>query len=101
MRLGEALSVTASDIDLKQRYIYVNSTYNHDVKITDTPKTKSSNRRIYIQTELLPLCQRLKKAALTNRFVYKTDLLFQRSGKHICPTNYRLPDKFTFMLLRK
>lgn len=89
MRLGEALSVTASDIDLKQRYIYVNSTYSYNVKTTDTPKTKSSNRRIYIQTELFPLCQRLKKVALINQFVYKTDLLFQRSGKHLCPTNYR------------
>lgn len=90
MRIGEALALTASNIDLKQRYIYIDSTYNHLTKTTDTPKTKSSMRRIYIQTELIPLCKRLKKDALMNQFVYKTDLIFQRSGKNLCPDNYRL-----------
>lgn len=74
LRIGEALALTYKDIDLQQRLIHVDKTYNQFIKETLSAKTGTSNRDIYIQDELLPLCEKLYKNASMNRFV--SDLIF-------------------------
>lgn len=90
MRVGEAFALTASDIDLKERYIYIYHTYDHANKIvSNTPKTKSSKRKIYIQDELLPLAKELKKDALANKLVCGESFVFMQNGHPLCYETYR------------
>ena len=60
LRIGEALALFDSDVDLKNRTIYV--TKNYDTKSNETgyPKTSTSNREVYIQDELYTLCRRIR-----------------------------------------
>ena len=50
LRIGEAVALEQSDIS--DKYITVNKTYDHINKIVTTPKTSTSNREVYIQSEL-------------------------------------------------
>lgn len=60
LRFGEAACLTAADIDLDNRYIHVSKTvYEKTMEVTP-PKTYDSNRDVYIQKELLPLCTLLR-----------------------------------------
>ena len=88
LRIGEAFSLTAADIDLKNRHIYIISNYDYINKLTDTPKTPSSKRRVYIQDELLDFARELKKEALANKLIYGSDLIFQRKGKPLVYESY-------------
>lgn len=88
LRIGEAFSLTAADIDLKNRHIHVISNYDYINKLTDTPKTPSSKRRVYIQDELLVFARELKKEALANKLIYGSDLIFQRKGKPLVYESY-------------
>ncbi len=89
LRVGEAFSLTSNDIDLRNRYIYVSHTYDHANKLSSTPKTKSSKRKIYIQDELFSLAKELKKEALANKLVYGQNLIFLQHGHPICYETYR------------
>lgn len=89
LRVGEAFSLTSNDIDLRNRYICVSHTYDHANKLSSTPKTKSSKRKIYIQDELFPLAKELKKEALANKLVYGQNLIFLQHGHPICYETYR------------
>ena len=89
MRVGEAFSLTSEDIDLKNRYIYVSHTYDHVNKLSTTPKTKSSKRKIYIQDELFPLAKELKKEALANKLACGQDLVFMKNERPVCYQTYR------------
>ena len=53
LRCGEAIALNVSDIDLKQRLIHVNKTYDPNNKIITSTKTDTSERDVYIQDELL------------------------------------------------
>ena len=88
LRIGEAFSLTAADIDLKNRHIHIISNYDYINKLTDTPKTPSSKRRVYIQDELLDFARELKKEALANKLIYGSDLIFQRKGKPLVYESY-------------
>lgn len=59
LRSGEAFALTTSDIDIKNRIIHVNKTYDAVNKITTTPKTSCSIRDVYIQDELLKCINQL------------------------------------------
>lgn len=61
LRIGEAVALEASDIDLRNRYIHVTKTYDEKHRITTDPKTFDSTRDVFIQKELLPLCTLLKQ----------------------------------------
>ena len=80
MRIGEALALTTNDVDIVNREIHINKTYDTNNKVTTTPKTIDSFRDIYIQDELLPLVRRIRQSALAYRLANKSDLLFQDSN---------------------
>ncbi|HJC31883.1 MAG TPA: tyrosine-type recombinase/integrase [Candidatus Anaerobutyricum faecale] len=83
LRFGEAAALNISDLDLKERVIRVNKTYDVNNGVTTTPKTFSSIRKVYIQDEMLDLCRIIRYDALCQRIVTGCDLLFQDDGKHI------------------
>lgn len=60
LRLGEAIALEINDVDIKNRVIHVNKTYDSVNKIVTTPKTSCSIRDVYIQDELLS-CIKLAK----------------------------------------
>ena len=89
MRIGEAMALTASDIDLKERYIHINKTWVLTTdKLQTFTKTDEGMRDVYIQDQLLPLCKTLRHEALRNKMIFKCDLLFQRNGKRIAYQTY-------------
>ena len=69
LRLGEAFALEYTDIDLKERQIRVNKTYDGNNNVVTTTKTASSTRDVFIQDELLPLCRKLKSAAATGKLI--------------------------------
>lgn len=76
LRLGEAFALYYTDIDLKERQIRVNKTYDGNNDVITTTKTSSSTRDVYIQDELLPLCKKLKSAAATGKLVGENGRIF-------------------------
>lgn len=86
LRIGEALALFDSDVDLKNRTIYV--TKNYDTKNNETgyPKTSASNREVYIQDELYILCRRIRASMNQERMLtgIRTNLFFSDvSGNHL------------------
>ena len=88
-RIGEALSLTANDIDLKDRYIIISTNYDYINKLSSSPKTRSSKRRVYIQDELFAFAKELKKRALANKLIHRNDLVFQQEGNPLAYSTYR------------
>lgn len=78
MRVGEALALTVNDVDFKEKLIHIDKTFDSVNQIISVPKTASSNRDVYIQPELLSLCQEIKKDLNSKRFKngIKTNLFF-------------------------
>lgn len=71
LRIGEAIALTLSDIDLTQRTITVNKTYvisSGKAGRTASPKTYKSNRTIFIQDELLKMLTAYKTWRLEYMF---------------------------------
>lgn len=77
LRPGEALALTTNDVDLKRRIISVTKTYDGNNHIITPPKNSPSIREVYIQDELLELCKRVKRNALTCRLLNGCDAFFQ------------------------
>lgn len=64
MRKGEALGLEYKDIDFEKSILTINRTSNYHQGFgtyTDTPKTKSSYRSLYIQPFLLELIKQLQE----------------------------------------
>ena len=59
LRIGEALAITKDDIDLEQRTIRVNKALSLVTYEIGSTKTEDSDRTIHIQTEMLPLVDRI------------------------------------------
>ena len=59
LRIGEALALTADDIDMKNRTIAINKTLSLVTYEIGQTKTDESNRTIYIQSELRPLMKKI------------------------------------------
>lgn len=89
MRVGEALALTIDDVNLADREIRINKTYDSNNKVTTPPKTLDSFREIYIQDELLPLVKKLRQSALAYKFVTKSDLFFQDQDGRFDYNSYR------------
>lgn len=75
LRIGELLSLTWTDVDLKNGFITINKTCHDGItehgfgRILDEPKTQSSRRTIPIPKQFLPMIRKLKKAEKTEYIV--------------------------------
>lgn len=59
LRIGEAMALLVSDVD---DYIHVTKTYHTaSMELSDTPKTDSSNRDVFIQPELAGVIRKIRK----------------------------------------
>lgn len=79
LRIGEAIALTDADVDFEQREISVNKTFSMILwKVSESPKTETSNRTVYMQDELLEVATEIekRKAGLKERFGIRTDLFF-------------------------
>lgn len=79
MRIGEALALEYTDIDLQNRQILITKTLSETTHKVQSAKTESSIREVYIQDQLYPLCATLKNRASDNRFI--SPLLFFKCNK--------------------
>lgn len=78
LRVGEALALEYSDLDIKARIIHVTKTYAPTTRVITTPKTHDSIRDVYMQDELLTFCRQLLAAARRKEmeFGYRSSLVF-------------------------
>ena len=86
LRIGEALALTYSDLDTKNRLIHVTKTLDRRTKTTTSPKTTDSFRDVFMQNELLKLCRKLRTGSRRMKLEcgYDSDLIFcDLEGKHI------------------
>ncbi len=86
LRIGEAVALTYSDIDLKSRLIHVTKTFAPTTKTVTPPKTADSVRDVFMQDELLKLCRKLLTGAKRRALEcgYTSNLIFcDAFGKHI------------------
>lgn len=91
LRIGELLALNRKDVDLVNRTIYVNKTYDSNNKESSSTKTAVSCRDVFIQDELLPICKRInlymKEKQL--RFGYRSKLFVSsETGNHIDPAAF-------------
>ncbi|MDE7095411.1 MAG: site-specific integrase [Anaeroplasmataceae bacterium] len=77
IRLGELLALTWEDIDFNKKYLYIKKT-SYTIKrngkntiVTDTPKTKKSNRLIPIPSKLIQLLA-IYKAKSSSEYIIHT-----------------------------
>lgn len=91
LRIGEALALQDEDIDLKNKYIYVRHTLDYvTMKLVD-PKTRESNRDVYIQQSLLPVIRQILFEARKMRNIYECDtkfLFFDAAGGPVLYVTY-------------
>lgn len=86
MRIGEVLAINKSDIDFKEKNIYVKTTLTRDSKdntiLGNTTKTKNSKRIITITKNV----EKILKNALSNTFSNDLGLLFYDDKGLITPS---------------
>ena len=99
MRIGEACALVWNDIDFKQKNIYIHSTMfdkglNNYIK-QDTPKTKSSIRKIIIDDILINILKEWKikqlSIRLQNGTMNKRDKEDYVFSKYIIKNDYEYP----------
>ena len=86
LRIGEAIALNDSDVDLDAREISVTKTFSREIRQISTTKTEMSERSVYMQDELLDVCRRIKKSERERQlmYVYRTDLFMSDDyGKYI------------------
>lgn len=77
IRLGELLALTWDDIDFEKKYLCIKKTSytmkqnNKTIIVTDTPKTKKSNRLIPLPDKLIQLLN-IYKAKSTSKYIIHT-----------------------------
>lgn len=78
LRIGEALALRDENIDIKNKYIYVRRTLDPVTLELVDPKTRDSNRDVYIQQSLMSVVRQILFESRKMRNIYgcKTDLLF-------------------------
>lgn len=78
LRIGEAIALNYNDVNEDTRIIAVDKTFYTFNRTVNTPKTATSNREVYMQDELLPVCRKIKQYTLTDskRYDYRINLLF-------------------------
>jgi len=93
LRVGEAIALTRADVDLTNRRIYVNKTYVLTLgKVSQTPKTDTSRREVYIQDELVPVVGEIFdyfRRVRRSRGIYGCPLFFhEEDGTYIRHNSY-------------
>ena len=74
MRIGEVIALERKDVDVDNRTIHVNKTYDHvNYILSDSTKTDHSTRTIYIQDDLLLVCNEVNRLMKKKRFHYKSE----------------------------
>ena len=94
LRSGEAIALTVDDINLKERTITVNKTFDQKNKIVTSVKTFCSDREVFIQEELLPLIKDIlayNKALQMSTGIRSNLLFFDLRGEHV---NYYTYNKY-------
>ncbi|MGN0393867.1 MAG: tyrosine-type recombinase/integrase, partial [Coprococcus sp.] len=86
LRVGEAIALDKTDIDMEQKVIHVKYTYDSRNKVRTTPKTATSYRDVYIQPELADVITTYtawhKRDELANN--YSTNLFFSANNGDYC-----------------
>lgn len=86
LRIGEAIALNDSDVDLNTREISVTKTFSREIRQISTTKTEMSDRIVYMQDELLDVCRRIKRFEKERQmmYVYRTELFMSDNyGKYI------------------
>ncbi|MFR3138934.1 MAG: tyrosine-type recombinase/integrase [Lacrimispora saccharolytica] len=73
LRFGEAAALQRTDLDMKNRIIKVNKTFDSVNNIVTSPKTRTSIRDVYMQDQLFALCQRLLSQSYISAEIIKTN----------------------------
>ena len=78
LRIGEAIALNDSDVDMKTREITIDKTYSLVTYKISTTKTESSNRTVYMQDELFECCREIKYRKVKNAWMtgHDSDLFF-------------------------
>lgn len=76
LRIGEAIGLNDSDVNLKDREIYVTKTFSITIHKISTTKTEMSDRTVFMQDELMSCARKIKKFMREEqlKFLYRTDL---------------------------
>ncbi|HEY9574091.1 MAG TPA: site-specific integrase, partial [Lachnospiraceae bacterium] len=94
IRVGEAMALERNNFDFKARLIYIDKTLDHINKATNSPKTFTSKRQVYMQKELYHLCNEIYQESLNNnlRYGHSSPLLFaDENGNYV---NYYSYNKY-------
>lgn len=59
LRVGEAMALNRSDIDLSDHTLHVSKTYDYQHDVITTAKTRTSTREVFIQPELDKVCREI------------------------------------------
>lgn len=92
LRIGELIALEKSDIDLIERVIHVNKTYDRVNDLVTTPKTLESIRDIPLTDDLVNLIKEIDKFYLNQKAIkFGTNLLFMSGvGNHYIYPTYHL-----------
>lgn len=92
LRIGEAIALDDSDVDLDEKEIRVSKTYDYADKLTTTPKTLDSSREVHMQPELFATAKEMKIffkklkviTGLRNKY-----FMFSENGKRLNYDSFR------------
>ena len=78
MRIGEAIALLASDVDLSGRNISITKSFSQITLRVSSTKTDASVRDVFVQDELLPVCREIfsRRRMLRKKYGVQTDLFF-------------------------
>lgn len=86
LRFGEAAALNNEDVDLKARVIHVTKTYDSVNREIAPAKSVTSIRDVYIQSEMMPTCKRIRRMMKEKKLRHGIDsdlFLFDDAGDHI------------------
>ena len=101
LRLGEATALLWSDVDLKEKTITVNKSYNFKEMETKAPKTESGIRIVPVPDKLIPILAEHKSKGNVFKTVNKNKQMTQQAWRRLKDTiEYSSGVKFEWHQLR-
>ena len=101
MRMSEALALKWSDLDFNQKFITINKTLNDSGNIQEEPKTKKSNRQIFLDDKTIKVLQGFKAYQLEKCLelgLSKTEFIFVHLLTGKVYRRQRMSDKLRIFL---